>query len=71
MSAHDRHYLILLDPGELGGDAVRTEFFDWLRTTDGRVVQDGGANRVVIISAPEVAERLTGLDYVLTVEPYN
>ncbi|MGK8512554.1 hypothetical protein ACRS5S_32610 [Nocardia asiatica] len=70
MPAQDRRYLILLDPGDLGVAAVRAEFFDRLRMTDAGVVEDGGANRLVIAAAPEVAERLRSLAYVRTVEPY-
>ncbi|MEU2037585.1 hypothetical protein [Nocardia niwae] len=75
MSAHHRRYLILLRPGDLADDAaltaIRSEFFDWLRRTGAEVVQDGGANRLVILSAPETAERVRDLDYVVTVEPYS
>ncbi|WP_454197633.1 hypothetical protein [Nocardia sp. Marseille-Q1738] len=74
MSAQHRRYLILLDPGSSGGDAtptaIRRNFFEWLETTDAQVDQDGGANRLVISAALEVAERIKDLDYVLRVEPY-
>ncbi|MFD8244994.1 hypothetical protein [Nocardia sp. NPDC059691] len=74
MPAQDRRYLVLLIPGDLGDDtvltAIRSEFFDWLRRSGAEVVEDGGANRLVITSSPETAERLTRLEYVLTVEPY-
>lgn len=74
MPAQDRRYLVLLIPGDLGDDtvltAIRSKFFDWLRRSGAEVVEDGGANRLVITSSPETAERLTRLEYVLTVEPY-
>ncbi|WP_039798908.1 hypothetical protein [Nocardia araoensis] len=74
MPAQDRRYLVLLNPGDLGDatalTAIRTEFFDWLQESGAEVVEDGGANRLVIMSSPETAARLTGLGYVRTVEPY-
>ncbi|MBF6463825.1 hypothetical protein IU427_01355 [Nocardia beijingensis] len=74
MSAQDRRYLILLEPGEVADEgalaAIRSTFFDWLKRTGAEVVQDGGANRLVISSAPETAELVRSLDYVVTVEPY-
>ncbi|MGQ4615132.1 hypothetical protein [Nocardia sp. R7R-8] len=74
MPAHDRRYLVLLNPTDLGDDttltAIRSEFFDWLRKSGAEVVEDSGANRLVITSSLETAERLTGLEYVHTVEPY-
>ncbi|MFI9409129.1 hypothetical protein [Nocardia gamkensis] len=74
MSAHDRRYLISLNAGEPGDDAtlmtIRSAFFDWLTKAGAEVVEDGGANRVVIAAAPETAERACGLAYVRTVEPY-
>lgn len=74
MPAQNRRYLVLLDPGDLGDDialtAIRSEFFAWLRASGAEVVEDGGANRMVITSSPEIAQRLTGLEYVRVVEPY-
>lgn len=74
MSAQDRRYLILLNPGAVADEAalaaIRSQFFDWLKRTGAEVVQDGGANRLVISSAPETAELVRGLDYVVAVEPY-
>ncbi|MEU5758102.1 hypothetical protein [Nocardia sp. NPDC047648] len=74
MSAHDRRYLISLNAGEPSDDAtlmtIRSAFFDWLKKAGAEVVEDGGANRVVIAAAPETAERACGLAYVRTVEPY-
>ncbi|MBF6168502.1 hypothetical protein IU486_27660 [Streptomyces gardneri] len=74
MPAQDRRYIILLDPGRPGDEvtltANREKFFDWLRETRAEVVQDGGANRVVITSGPEVAEQATNLDFVAGVEPF-
>ncbi|MGK8523047.1 hypothetical protein ACRS6B_16455 [Nocardia asteroides] len=74
MSAQDRQYVILLDPGRLGDEAAMTAsreaFFNWLTKTDAAVVQDGGANRVVITAPPEVAEQARGLAYVRGVEPF-
>ncbi|MBF6302038.1 hypothetical protein IU459_31495 [Nocardia amamiensis] len=74
MSAQHRRYLIVLEPGAIGGGAapkaVRRDFFEWLETTDAKVDQDGGANRLVVNASLEVAERIRDLDYVLRVEPY-
>ncbi|MEU4341893.1 hypothetical protein AB0H00_11590 [Nocardia sp. NPDC023852] len=73
MSAQHRQYVLLLDAGRNGSttpEAIRVKFFDWLETADAHVVQDGGANRLVISTSPEVAEQLTHLDYILHVEPY-
>ncbi|MGO4613243.1 hypothetical protein AB4305_21215 [Nocardia sp. 2YAB30] len=75
MSAQHRRYLILLDPRHFGGGAApaaaRVKFFDWLDTTDGEVVEDGGANRLVVFSSYEVAERIKDLEYVVKIEPYG
>ncbi|MEU7629115.1 hypothetical protein AB0C34_03890 [Nocardia sp. NPDC049220] len=74
MSTPHRRHLILLDPGRFGDptalSAIRAGFFDWLKVTDGEVVEDGGANRLVISSRSEVAEQIRDLDDVLKVEPY-
>ncbi|MBF6073820.1 hypothetical protein ACWEPH_17140 [Nocardia beijingensis] len=74
MPAQDRRYLVLLNPGDPGDDialtAIRAKFFDWLRASGAEVVEDGGANRVVITSSPETAQRLTRLEDVRIVEPY-
>ncbi|WP_330231744.1 hypothetical protein OHA40_04150 [Nocardia sp. NBC_00508] len=75
MSALHRRYLILLDPGATAGSAtptaIRRRFFEWLESTDARVDQDGGANRLVITASLEVAERIRDLEYVLGIEPYG
>lgn len=47
---------------------VRTQFFDWLATTDAEVVQLCGADRVVISCPEEVADQIRDLEYVLDVE---
>ncbi|MGQ4599461.1 hypothetical protein [Nocardia sp. R6R-6] len=74
MSAQHRRYLIILEPGSTSGDAtptaIRRKFFAWLETTDARVDQDGGANRLVISASLAVAERIRDLDSVLRIEPY-
>jgi hypothetical protein len=74
MSAQDRRYLISLNSGEPGDDAtlmaIRSAFSDWLKKAGAEIIEDGGANRLVIAAAPETAERAGGLAYVRTVEPY-
>ncbi|WP_063052299.1 hypothetical protein [Nocardia arthritidis] len=74
MPAQDRRYLISLMVGEPGDDAtltaIRSALFDWLKEAGAEVVEDGGANRVVIAAAPETAEQVGDLAYVRTVEPY-
>ncbi|MBF6227136.1 hypothetical protein IU470_18745 [Nocardia abscessus] len=47
---------------------MRTQFFDWLATTDAEVVQLCGADRVVISCPAEVADQIRNLEYVLDVE---
>lgn len=49
----------------------REQFFDWLADSDAEVVRLCGADRVVIASEPEVADRVGYLEYVLGVEPYE
>ncbi|MGK8523041.1 hypothetical protein ACRS6B_16425 [Nocardia asteroides] len=76
MPARRRTYLVRLDPWLLGDSAattgIRTQFFDWLRTTaDTEVVQLCGADRVVITSPPERADQIKDLEYVLDVEPHE
>ncbi|WP_157124531.1 hypothetical protein [Nocardia pseudovaccinii] len=70
-----RTYLVRLDPYLLGESAmprgVRTEFFDWLATTDAEVVQLCGADRVVISSPQDLIDQISGLEYVLDVEPHE
>jgi hypothetical protein len=50
---------------------VRTQFFDWLATTDAEVVQLCGADRVVISAPPEVIDQIRDLEYVLDVEVHD
>ncbi|MBF6340889.1 hypothetical protein IU450_34115 [Nocardia abscessus] len=47
---------------------MRTQFFDWLATTDAEVVQLCGADRLVISCPEEVAGQIRDLEYVLDVE---
>ncbi|MBF6335549.1 hypothetical protein IU450_06580 [Nocardia abscessus] len=75
MSARHRTYLVRLDPQLHRESAtqrgVRGAFFDWLQTVDAEVVELCGADRVVISSAPEVADQVRDLEHVLAVEPYE
>ncbi|UGT66636.1 hypothetical protein LTT66_25700 [Nocardia gipuzkoensis] len=75
MSARHRTYLVRLDPHlhheSATRQGVRGAFFDWLQTADAEVVELCGADRVVISSAPDVADRIRDLAYVLAVEPHE
>ncbi|MGK8489664.1 hypothetical protein [Nocardia asiatica] len=75
MPARHRTYLVRLDPYLLVESAtprgIRGKFFDWLQTVDAEVVELCGADRVVISAAPEVADRIRDLEYVLDVERHE